>query len=86
MTTTLIQGMVGAYSLTEKYRNEIAKLRLKLERQDEALHDLERELTGKNTREHLPEIPIKLAAVIENQGEKNTTLLSISSDLLTNNI
>ena len=40
MTTTLIQGMVGAYSLTEKYRNEIAKLRLKFERQDEALHDL----------------------------------------------
>lgn len=83
MTTTLIQGMVGAYSLTEKYRNEIAKLRLKLEHQDEALHDLERELAGKNTREHLPEIAIKLAAVIENQGEKGTTLLSIFSDLLT---
>ena len=28
LTTTLIQGMVGAYSLTEKYRNEIARLRL----------------------------------------------------------
>ena len=86
MTTTLIQGMVGAYSLTEKYRNEIAKLRLKLERQDDALHDLERELARKNTREHLPEIAIKLAAVIENQGEKSTTLLSIFSDLLTNNL
>lgn len=86
MTSTLIQGMVGAYSLTEKYRNEIAKLRLKLEHQDEALHDLERELARKNTREHLPEIAIKLAAVIENQGEKSTTLLSIFSDLLTNNI
>ena len=86
MTTTLIQGMVGAYSLTEKYRNEIAKLRLKLERQDDALHDLEQELAGKNTREHLPEIAIKLAAVIENQGEKSTTLLSIFSDLLTNNL
>ena len=86
MTTALIQGMVGAYSLTEKYRNEIAKLRLKLEHQDEALHDLERDLAGKNTREHLPEIAIKLAAVIENQGEKSTTLLSIFSDLLTNNI
>lgn len=86
MTTALIQGMVGACSLTEKYRNEIAKLRLKLERQDEALNDLERELAGKNTRQHLPEIAIKLAAVIENQGEKSTTLLSIFSDLLTNNI
>ena len=29
MTTMLIQGMVGAYSLIEKYRNEIAKLQLK---------------------------------------------------------
>ena len=28
LTTTLIQGMVGAYSLTEKYMNEIARLRL----------------------------------------------------------
>ena len=86
MTTILIQGMVEAYSLTEKYRNEIAKLRLKLELQDEALHDLEQDLAGKNTREHLPEIAIKLAVVIENQGEKSTTLLSIFSDLLTNNI
>ena len=86
LTTTLIQGMVGAYSLTEKYRNEIAKLRLKLECKEEVLHDLEQELAGKNTREHLPEIAIKLAAVIENQGEKSSTLLSIFSDLLTNNI
>lgn len=86
LTNTLIQGMVGAYSLTEKYRNEIAKLRLKLECKEEVLHDLERELAGKNTREHLPEITIKLAAVIENQGEKSSTLLSIFSDLLTNNI
>lgn len=36
LTTTLMQGMVGAYYLTEKYSNEIAKLRLKLECKDEA--------------------------------------------------
>lgn len=86
LTATLIQGKVGAYSLTETYRNEIAKLQLKLECKEEALHNLERELAAKNTREHLPEITVKLAAVIENQGEKSSTLLSIFSDLLTNNI
>ena len=86
LTATLIQGMVGAYSLTETYKNEIAKLRLKLECKEEALHNLERELAAKNTREHLPEIAVKLAAVIENQGEESSTLLSIFSDLLTNNI
>ena len=69
--------MLGAYRLTEKYRNEIATLQLKLECKEEALHDLERELAGKNTREHLPEIAIKLVAVIENQSEKSSTLLSI---------
>lgn len=52
----------------------------------EALHDLKGELAVKDTTEHLPEMAIKLAAVIENKGEKSTTLLSIFSDLLTNNI
>ena len=47
---------------------------------------MERELAAKYTREHLQEIAVKLAAVIENQGEKSSTLLSIFSDLLTNNI
>ena len=47
LTATLIQGMVGAYSLTETYKNEIAKLRLKLECKEEALHNLERELAAK---------------------------------------
>ena len=47
---------------------------------------MERELAAKNTREHLQEIAVKLAAVIENQDEKSSTLLSIFSDLLTNNI
>lgn len=47
---------------------------------------MELELAGKNTRGHLPVIAVKLAAFIENQGEKSSTLLSIFSDLLTNNI
>ena len=48
--------------------------------------EMELELARKNTRENLPVIAIKLTAVIENQGEKSSTLLSILSDLLTNNI
>ena len=51
LTSSLIQGMVGVYSLTGKYRNEIAKLRLQVKCSEEALHDLERELAGKNARE-----------------------------------
>lgn len=64
LTATLIQGILGAYSLAETYRNEIAKIRLKLECKEEALHNLERELAARNTREHFPEIAVKLAAVI----------------------
>ena len=48
LTTTWIQGMVGAYSLTEKYSNEIAKLRLKLECKDRRLG---MRASRKNTRE-----------------------------------
>ena len=86
LTSSLIQGMVGVYSLTGKYRNEIAKLRLQVKCSEEALHDLERELAGKNAREQLPEIAMQLAAVIGNQGEKSSTLISIVFNLLTNSI
>lgn len=70
LTTTLMQGMVGAYYLTEKYSNEIAKLRLKLECKDEATWN---ESQPEKYQRDLPEVAIKLAAVIENQSEKSTT-------------
>lgn len=85
MTISLVQGMVEQYYLTEKYRNEIAQLHIQLSSAKDKIRDLQQDLLSKQKEKPLPEIALKLAAMIENQGEKSTTFVSIISNLIINN-
>lgn len=85
MTISLVQGMVEQYYLTEKYRNEIAQLHVQLSSAKDKIRDLQQDLLSKQKEKPLPEITLKLAAMIENQGEKSTTFVSIISNLIINN-
>ena len=84
-TASLVQGMVEQYYLTEKYRNEIAQLHVQLSSAKDEIRDLQQDLLSKQKEKPLPEIALKLAAMIENQGEKSATFVSIISDLIINN-
>lgn len=84
-TISLVQGMVEQYYLTEKYRNEIAQLHVQLSSAKDKIRDLQQDLLSKQKEKPLPEIALKLAAMIENQGEKSATFVSIISNLIINN-
>jgi len=53
MTISLVQGMVEQYYLTEKYRNEIAQLHVKLSSAKDEIRDLQQDLLSKPGKSEL---------------------------------